>query len=265
MTPNLKLRCHYCAEENIQFIDVDPAEKVPSILFLLTHSDSKVKRYTDSVSSFYSNLTFNKTLKGLKAPKNEEGFKSPNVEEVFNPNPVNFYHTAEKPLEEMHSPGNPVFFYSDGFKRAQIIPKPLSENLYIYNEDQANYQSLSKFAHGKRGNSISENKKSYFQGSHSKMDPRNISESAEFRPDESLNDRDLENHVMDNIHAENPNINEEHQQNHNNEQNVDPEQNNDPENVVNEENKAYFVSSMKTNGEGRQRWLGMQADLGGTV
>ena len=174
---------------------------------------------------------------------------------------MNFYHTAEKPLENVqNNQENPVFFYSDGFKRAQAIPKPLSENLYIYNEDQANYQSLSKFAQKKRGNSISDSKIiNNTDGNNNKyhndprFDPKNISESAEFRHDESLNDREV-GELNEQILEEN-NRNEENQQEF---------ENAAMEMGINQENLGYF-NSLNAHGTGRGKWIGMKVDFGDTV
>lgn len=175
---------------------------------------------------------------------------------------MNFYHTAEKPLENLqNNQENPVFFYSDGFKRAQALPKPLSENLYIYNEDQANYQSLSKFAHKNRGNnSISNVNHTDGNNKYSndpRFDPKNISESAEFRHDESLNDREL-GELNEQILEEN-NRNEENQQEFENAPNEINEMG-----IINQENLGYF-NSLNAHGTGRGKWIGMKVDFGDTV
>jgi len=155
---------------------------------------------------------------------------SPNLHDFLQKEDANFYNTAEKQGENQ---GKTVLFYSDGFKRSHF-----NENLYIYNPDQANYQSLSKFSRkfndkigGKSNEKYSEksnekyseksnekyseksNEKpqkeakknfndlaefrvenAFFEGipaKNNKFDSK-ISESAEFRIDESMNDREIE-------------------------------------------------------------------------
>ena len=148
--------------------------------------------------------------------------------------------------------------------------KAPSDNLYIYNEDQANYQSLSKFARNRKGNSISDRKKleddHYFHNNNNaKFDQRNISESAEFKHDESLNDRDIagiENELVLEGNEENQKDNEENQQE--NKENLENQEKIE-ENIENMENfqeKGYFNS---LNANGKAKWLGMKMDFGDTV
>lgn len=132
---------------------------------------------------------------------------SPQIKNNFDENnPMNFYNTAEKPMENTLNKEKNVLFYSDGFKR-NANNNPIINNhcnLYIYNESQADYQSLSKFYHNQQKNEEIHNDeeglnnyyldKNYnnFQNMRNiqKSDNKNISESAEFKNDESINDRE---------------------------------------------------------------------------
>ena len=230
--------------------------------------------------------------------KAEEILNSPGLplEDPFNPEiPANFfYNTAEKPSENVNS-ANKVLFYSDGFKRASNMPLVLNENLYIYNENQANYQSLSKFSKSKK--SFSEAKKNfddpneyqlevhYLKGNDvNRFDPRNISESAEFRQDhdDSLNDRDGEQQkIEDLIENEEENKDEENEENYDshrknlknkkfNDKWLSPLSNdskkingNDQDNKENTPEVKNFSSHDDNGVSGR--WSGMKVDLGGTV
>ena len=146
---------------------------------------------------------------------------SPNLQDFLKEEDANFTRTAEKPCG---NEGKTVFFYSDGFKRSHF-----NDNLYIYNVDQANYQSLSKFRkkseicenskdekNSENSEENSQNKfrdakrnfedlnefhveKDFYQGipsKNNKFDAK-ISESAEFRIEESLNDREIDRNDED--------------------------------------------------------------------
>lgn len=130
---------------------------------------------------------------------------------------MNFYNTAEKPLENTTNKEKNVLFYSDGFKRiANNINPILNNNLYIYNESQADYQSLSKFYHNHHKNeefpTEDEGLNNYYLDKNykniQKSENKNISESAEFKNDESINDREEKNQEHEDIPEQDEEIHE---------------------------------------------------------
>lgn len=168
---------------------------------------------------------------------------------------ANFYNTAEKPSENTIQNNNNVLFYSDGFQR-MANSNNIHSNLFIYNESQGNYQPLSKFYNSNQQKEkgeenviqnyyIDQNYNSQSVKIYSKTEHKNISESAEFRNDESLNDRD------DN--------DKEAERNDNGNEGIIPEQN--EEILESGENQKFFKSfnSHKT------KWVGFRGDLGETV